>query len=150
MAAEGYLGVLEWIVCESRDWAPHHTAAAWLRGRCLDIYISDSDRTVPAELGKESQAFSCVEERNSAQGVHRGSRHHLICAPSPLLIETGGSIPLLCLQGVPNFPAHLRMRPVSRGNSRRATWVVPHTERPRCPGPLLRRPRGPDPSSKAT
>ena len=30
------------------------------------IYISDSDRTVPAELGKESQAFSCVEERNSA------------------------------------------------------------------------------------
>ena len=35
------------------------------------------------------------------QGEHRGSRHHLICAPSPLLIETGGSIPLLCLQGVP-------------------------------------------------
>ena len=31
-------------------------------------------------------------------GEHRGSRHHLICAPSPLLIETGGSIPLLCLQ----------------------------------------------------
>ena len=30
------------------------------------IYISDSDRTVPAELGKESQAFSCLEERNSA------------------------------------------------------------------------------------
>ena len=30
------------------------------------IYISDSDRTVPAELGKESQAFTCVEERNSA------------------------------------------------------------------------------------
>ena len=25
------------------------------------IYISDSDRTVPAELGKESQAFSCVD-----------------------------------------------------------------------------------------
>ena len=30
------------------------------------IYISVSDRTVPAELGQESQAFSCVEERNSA------------------------------------------------------------------------------------
>ena len=29
------------------------------------IYISDSDRTVPAELGNESQAFSCLEERNS-------------------------------------------------------------------------------------
>ena len=53
-------------------------------------------------------------------GEHRGSRHHLICAPSPLLIETGGSIPLLCLQGLPTFPAHLRMRPVSRGNSRRS------------------------------
>ena len=53
-------------------------------------------------------------------GEHRGSRHHLICAPSPLLIETGGSIPLLCLQGVPTFLAHLRLRPVSLGNSRRS------------------------------
>ena len=30
------------------------------------IYISVSDHTVPAELGQESQAFSCVEEWNSA------------------------------------------------------------------------------------
>ena len=30
------------------------------------ISISDSDRRVPAELGQESQASSCVEERNSA------------------------------------------------------------------------------------
>ena len=37
----------------------------------------------------------------------------------------------------PAFPAHLRRRPVSRGNSRRATWVVPHAERPRFPGPHL-------------
>ena len=37
----------------------------------------------------------------------------------------------------PAFPAHLRMRPVSRGNSRRATWVGPHAERPGFPGPLL-------------
>ena len=29
------------------------------------IYISDSDHTVPAELEQETQAFSCVEERNS-------------------------------------------------------------------------------------
>ena len=59
---------------------------------------------------------------------------------------------LLCVvwKGFPDFPAHLRMRPVSRGNSRRATCVVPHAERPRFPGPLLRRTRGPDPSSKAT
>ena len=53
-------------------------------------------------------------------------------------------------KGFPAFPAHLRMRPVSRGNSRRATWVGPHAERPRFPGPPLRRTRGPDPSSKAT
>ena len=52
--------------------------------------------------------------------------------------------------GVPGFQAHLRMRPVSRGNSRRATWVGPHSERPRFPGPLLRRTRVPEPSSKAT
>ena len=32
-------------------------------------------------------------------------------------------------KGFPAFPAHLRMRPVSRGNSRRATWVGPHAER---------------------
>ena len=29
-------------------------------------------------------------------------------------------------------------------------WVGPQAERPRFPGPLLRRTRGPDPSSKAT
>ena len=40
------------------------------------------------------------------------------------------------------FPAHLRMRPVSRGNSRRTTWVGPQAERPRFPGPLLRRLEG--------
>lgn len=31
------------------------------------------------------------------------------------------------------------MRPVSRGNSRLATWVGPHAERPRFPGPLLKK-----------
>ena len=53
-------------------------------------------------------------------------------------------------KGFPAFPAHLRMRPVPRGNSRRATWVGPQAERPRFRVPLLRRTRGPDPSSKAT
>ena len=38
------------------------------------------------------------------RGEHRGSRHHYIWAPSPLLIATGGSIPLFCLEGVPAFP----------------------------------------------
>ena len=35
-------------------------------------------------------------------------------------------------------PLHLRMRPGSRGNSRRATWVGPQAERPRFPGPPAR------------
>ena len=30
------------------------------------LSVSDSDRRVPAELGQESQASSCVEEWNSA------------------------------------------------------------------------------------
>ena len=38
------------------------------------------------------------------RGEHRGSQHHYIWAPSPLLIATGGSIPLFCLEGVPAFP----------------------------------------------
>ena len=32
--------------------------------------------------------------------------------------------PCVVWKGFPAFPAHLRMRPVSRGNSRRATWVA--------------------------
>ena len=36
--------------------------------------------------------------------------------------------PCVVWKGFPAFPAHLRMRPASRGNSRRATWVVPHAE----------------------
>ena len=46
-------------------------------------------------------------------------RHHFLRAPSTLLIWTGGSTPLLCLEGVPDLRSHLRMRPVSRRHSRR-------------------------------
>ena len=43
----------------------------------------------------------------------------------PLLIAKGGSIPLLCLQGVPDLLHAPQMRPVSRGNSRRTVnWRV--------------------------
>ena len=52
-------------------------------------------------------------------------------------------------KGFPAFPTPLRMRPVSRGKSRLAPWVVPHAERPRSPGPLWIRTRCPDTSSKA-
>ena len=70
--------------------------------------------------------------------------------PSPLLITKGESIPLRGLQGVPGLPGALQVRLVSRGNSRRATWLLPHAERPRFPSPFLRLTRGPDPYSKAT
>ena len=42
--------------------------------------------------------------RRSYSREHQGSRHHFIEAPSPLLIKTGESIPLVCLQGVPDLP----------------------------------------------
>ena len=53
-------------------------------------------------------------------------------------------------KGFTAFPAHLRVRPVSRGNSRLATWVVPLAKRPRFPGLLSIRTRCPDTSLKAT
>ena len=85
-----------------------------------------------------------------SRGEHRGSRHRFICAPSPLLIATGESIPLSCQEGSSAFPAHLRMKPASLGNLRLAPWVVLHAERPRFPCPLLKRTGGPDTSSKAS
>ena len=38
------------------------------------------------------------------QGEHRGSRHRFLCAPSPLLLVTGESIPLRGLERVPGLP----------------------------------------------
>ena len=38
------------------------------------------------------------------RGEHQGSVHRLFWAPYPLLITTGGSITLLCLEGVPDLP----------------------------------------------
>ena len=63
------------------------------------------------------------------------SSEHLL--PSCLRLE--GLFPSFAWKGFPTFPAHLRMRPVSRGNSRRRLVGVSHAERPRFPGPLLRR-----------
>ena len=50
------LGLVEW------KWAASRVAAVNLGF----LSISDFDHRVPAELGQESQAFSCVEEWNSA------------------------------------------------------------------------------------
>ena len=52
------------------------------------------------------------------------------CAPSPLLIATGESIPLLCVEGVPGLPGAPQDEiPVvtreSRRNSRKTTWFPP-------------------------
>ena len=50
------LGLVEW------KWAASRVAAVNLGF----LSISDFDHRVPAELGQESQALSCVEEWNSA------------------------------------------------------------------------------------
>ena len=51
---------------------------------------------------------------------HRGSRttssEHLL----PSCLRQEGLFPCFVWKGFPTFPAHLRMRPVSRGNSRRS------------------------------
>ena len=49
------LGLVQWKRASSRVEA----------GTSGFLYISDLDRRVPAELGQESQASSCVEEWNS-------------------------------------------------------------------------------------
>ena len=91
---------------------------------------------------------------NDTPGSHEGNTGGPVTTSSEPLLPSGSRqerrFPCVVWKGFPAFQAHLRMRPASRGNSRRATWVVPHAERPRFPGPLLRRTRGPDPSSKAT
>ena len=54
---------------------------------------------------------------------HRGSRttssEHLL----PSCSRQEGLFPCFVWKGFPTFPVHLRMRPVSRGNSRRATCI---------------------------
>ena len=53
---------------------------------------------------------------------HRGSRttssEHLL----PSCLRQEGLFPCFVWKGFPTFPVHLRMRPVSQGNSRQATW----------------------------
>ena len=69
---------------------------------------------------------------------------------SPPDRDRRGDYPAWSGRGSQHSLAHLRMKPVSRGNSRRATCVAKNAERPRFPGPLLRRTRGQDLFSKAT
>ena len=40
------------------------------------LSVSDSDRRVPAELGQESQASSCVEEWNSTYALEKEMATH--------------------------------------------------------------------------
>ena len=82
------------------------------------------------------------------QGEHQGFRHHFILAPSPLLIAKGGSIPLLCLQGVPDLPRAPQMMLSHEEIRDVASMVVPHAERPRFPDPLLIRTQCPETFSK--
>ena len=69
-------------------------------GRNLRVLsISDSDRRVPAELGQESQASSCVEEWNSAclSSCSRSDRPLVELCVEPAVFSrqcTGVSVPL--------------------------------------------------------
>ena len=55
-------------------------------------------------IGTLDETSKVPRHTSLTQGEHRGSQHHYFWAPSPLLIATGGSIPLFCLEGVPAFP----------------------------------------------
>ena len=81
---------------------------------------------------------------------HRGSRTTSSEPHLPSWSRQENRFPYFVWKGFPAFPAHLRMMLVSRGNSRWATWVVPHAEWPRFPGPLLKWTRCPDTSLKET
>ena len=61
-----------------------------------------------------------------------------------------GRIPCFVCKGFPTFPAHLRMRPVSRGNSRRSLVGGDTCRLTPISGPLLKRNRCPNTSSKET
>ena len=75
-----------------------------IAGRNINNLRYADDTTLMAENEEELKSLLMKVKSESelahTGGEHRGSRHHLICAPSPLLIETGGSIPLRCLQGL--------------------------------------------------
>ena len=72
LRSQGHCGVgrglseLHWVWCNGRG--PHDKLRQEPQGSSpgFECAGSDSDRRVPAELGQESQASSCVEEWNSA------------------------------------------------------------------------------------
>ena len=64
--------------------------------------------TFETVLGTLDATPKVPQHAGLTRGEHRGSEHHFIWAPSPLLIATGGSIPLFCLEGVPELPSTLQ------------------------------------------
>ena len=112
---------------------------------------SSVSRVVPRSVFKCEMIFGTLNatpkvprHMGRTRGEHRGSWHHFIWAPSPLLIAKGGSIPLLCLQGVPDLLRAPQMRLSHEEIRDVASMVVPHAERPWFPNPLLIRTRCPD------
>ena len=57
----------------------------------------------PGENARSWEALGGARPGQSSLSAGRGSRHHYIWAPSPLLNATGGSITLFCLEGVSAF-----------------------------------------------
>ena len=84
--------------------------------------------------------------RREHRGSHTTSSEHLL----PSCSRQDGLFPCLVWNGFPTFPVHLRMRPVSRGNSRRRLVGGVTCRKTPISRLTLRRTRCPDTSSKAT
>ena len=138
---------------EEEAWIPHrnsrippqlkknHVVHPSSKDEALSRY--SVSREVPRSLLKSEKLLGTLDatpkvprHTSLTWGEHRGSRHHFIWDSSPLLIATGGSIPLLCLEGIPDLPgawwgqSHEEILDI-------ASWVVRHAKRPQFPGPLL-------------
>ena len=66
--------------------------------------VPSSILKVETVLGTLDATQKVPQHTGLTREEHRGSRNHFIRAPAPLLISTGGSIPLLCLEEVPDLP----------------------------------------------
>ena len=86
-----------------------------VRGKCPAGYFCPPGTSAVTTPGPREPQHPCSQGQLCAKQCPQGN--------SPLFLPLGD------WKGFPAFPAHLRMRPVSRGNSRRATWVGPQAER---------------------
>ena len=116
LRSEGHCGVgrglseLHWVWCNGRG--PHDKLRQVPQGSSpgFECAGSDSDRRVPAELGQESQASSCVEEWNSAclSSCSRSDRPLVELCVEPAVLSgrcMGVSVPLRFLPSYTGLPS---------------------------------------------